>query len=88
MEAHSPLDPRQQCSMDPGLRQGLRQGSGVTRHMHPTQLQPEMAPWAEAGAAAHPGATAEMGREAAAALAEDLGDSHRAGAGGCHTMTV
>ena len=90
MEALSPLDPRQQCSMDPGLHQGLRRGSGATRPMHPTQVQPGVAPWAEVGAAARPGAAPEMGQEAAAALAEGLGDSHRAEAeaGWCHTMTM
>ena len=88
MEALSPPDPRQQCSMELGLRRGLRQGSGATRPMHPTQLQPEVAPWAEVGPAARPGVAPEMGREAAAALAEAPGDSHRAGAGGCHMMTV
>ena len=88
MEALSPLDPRQRSSMELGLRRGLRQGAGATRPMHPTQLQPEVAPWAEVGMAARPGAAPEMGREAAAALAEVPGDSHRAGAGGCHVATI
>lgn len=74
--------------MDPGRRQGLRQGFGATRHTHQTQHRAGVAPWAEVGAAARPVAASEMRREAAAALAEGLGGSHRAGAGGCHMTTV
>lgn len=88
MEALNLLDPRQQCSVDPGLRQGLLQGYGATHPMRPAQLPPGAVRWAEAGAAARPGEASEMGRGAAAALAEELGDRRRAGAGGCRTITV